>query len=87
MRRAAADALEGKNFANMLVDPDEGVSIFLFDDATSLVTEPYDRESEQWLLYEPSGNVLTYRFDGKCQYQPGDKPDTDRWLAPGDLTG
>jgi hypothetical protein len=47
---------------------------FAFDLGAELETKPYDRSSEQWLLYEPDGRVLTWRADQKYQYGSGTRP-------------
>jgi hypothetical protein len=49
-------------------------SIFEFDLGARLTTMPYDTESEQWLLYEPTGKVLTLQADKMFTHQPGDTP-------------
>jgi frataxin-like iron-binding protein CyaY len=57
-------------------------SYFEFDLGGRLETKPYDRTSEQWLLYEPNGNVLTVRADKRYSYGPGDRqPSRESWLA------
>jgi hypothetical protein len=39
-----------------------------------LETKPFNRTSEQWLLYEPDGNVLAWRADRKYRHGPGNRP-------------
>jgi hypothetical protein len=57
-------------------------SVFEFDLGGRLETKPYDRTSEQWLLYEPNGDVLAVRADRKYSYGPGDRhPSKVRWLT------
>jgi hypothetical protein len=34
----------------------------------------------QWLLYEPSGMVLTFRSDGKFNHSMGNQPPTEEWF-------
>jgi hypothetical protein len=46
---------------------------FIFDLGAELETKPYDRASEQWLLYEPDGYVLTWRADRKYAYAEGNR--------------
>src|SRR5205823_276948 len=42
---------------------------------------PSDDLYDQWMLYEPSGSVLTVREDGYFQYEPGNEPtDETQWL-------
>lgn len=55
-------------------------SVFEFDLGARLTTTPFDTESEQWMLYEPSGKVLTLRADRMFNHQPGNTPpDTALW--------
>ena len=63
---AAARELDGQKLTAIEADPKAGTSRFNFDLGGSLLTWPYDDEDndEQWLLYLPSGDVLTYRADG-----------------------
>ena len=55
-------------------------TIFRFDLGGELETSPFDRKSEQWLLYEPSGMVLVLRADRRLAYANGQTlPDAERW--------
>lgn len=65
--------LDGQKLMRVSVNPSEGSSLFEFDLGSRLETRPYD-DSEQWMLYEPSGYVFTYRADGLYSHQPGDTP-------------
>jgi len=57
-----------------------GRTDFRFEYGTVLQTRPYDRDSEQWMLYEPGGNVLSFRADGQWRYGEGKlKPEERRW--------
>lgn len=57
-------------------------TLFEFDLGGRLETRPWDRSSEQWLLYEPNGNVLTVRADKRYSYGSGNQqPDRKKWLA------
>ena len=54
--------------------------VFEFDLGAILKTRPYDKEGEQWLLYEPSHKVLSLRADGRYRYMRSDVPeDQGRW--------
>ena len=44
------------------------ITTFEFDLGATLETKPYNRKSEQWLFFEPSGTVLTLRADQKYSY-------------------
>ena len=75
-RRIARGAkeLDGQNLLQVEVDPSLGTSVFIFDLGSRLETMPYNADSNQWLLYEPSGKVFSYRADGMYSHQPGNTP-------------
>ena len=73
-RKRAAQELDGQILTHVTVHPQNGASIFRFDLGAHLETVPYDQESEQWLLYEPTGEVFTVRADGYYSHMPGDTP-------------
>jgi hypothetical protein len=50
----ALAVLDGQALISVVVDTDARTS-FTFDLGCTLLTWPYDHESEQWLLYEPDG--------------------------------
>jgi hypothetical protein len=70
----AARELNGQKLQEVTVGPRGARTRFVFDLGAELETKPYDRSSEQWLLYEPDGRVLTWRADRKYQYGSGDRP-------------
>jgi hypothetical protein len=79
-RKRAAQELDGQILTHVVVRPQNGASIFRFDLGAQLETVPYDQESEQWLLYEPTGEVFTVRADGCYSHMPGDTPQgQERW--------
>jgi hypothetical protein len=49
-------------------------SVFVFDLGGRLITTPCDSDSEQWMLYEPSGKVLTLRADRMFAHEASDAP-------------
>ena len=54
---------------------------FAFDLGAKLQTTPYDRSSEQWMLFEPNDKVLSVRADKKYSYGNGARtPNKERWL-------
>ena len=56
-------------------------TVLEFDLGATLETKPYNRKDEQWMLYEPEGNVLKVRADKSYSYGPGDRePEKLRWL-------
>ena len=78
----AARFLDGQRLVKAWVVPRGMRSVFEFDLGGRLETKPCDRAREQWLLYEPNGNVLAIRADRKYSYGPGERhPSAERWLA------
>ncbi len=68
----AADFLDGQKLQSAAVRPRGARTRFEFDLGGVLETKPFDRTREQWLLYEPSGKVLSLRADRKFAYGNGD---------------
>jgi len=65
------------------ITPTKGGSgwVFDFDLGATLETKPYDRSSEQWLLFEPNNKILSARADRKYSYGNGARtPKQERWL-------
>jgi hypothetical protein len=54
---------------------------FVFDRGTIIQTWPWvEGNDDQWMLYMTSGNVFTYRADGRYCLGPGTKPSgTEDW--------
>ena len=67
----AAEEVEGQRLVHIEVDPSHGTSIFTFDLGSRLETAPYDSDSDQWKLFEPSGQVFCYRADEMYSHQNG----------------
>jgi hypothetical protein len=61
------------------------VGVFEFDLGGKLEIIPnydgYEKDSDLWLLYEPSGYVYTLRADGKYCHAPGDGSIKKSWKA------
>jgi hypothetical protein len=70
----AADLLNGQKLVRFSILPRKLQCIFEFDLGGTLKTEPYDKESEQWLLYEPSKKVLLLRADSRYKHARADVP-------------
>lgn len=70
----AANELDGQKLVRVSVIPENGTATFEFDLGSRLETQPYDENSDQWLLYEPSGRVFTYGPKGQYSHQPGNTP-------------
>lgn len=78
----AARFLDGQRLVSATLTPRKLRTNLRFDLGARLVTEPYDRVSEQWYLYEPEGKVLALRADRTWSYHPGNQPpETIRWRA------
>ena len=80
--RIAADSLDGRKLTAFAVSARTAQTVFKFERGTNLRTRPYDKSSEQWLLYEPSGMVLTTRADGRYSYGRSNASE-DRWKPIG----
>jgi len=78
----AAALLNGQKLVSARVILRGMRTLFEFDLGGRLETRPFNRTGEQWLLYEPSGNVLAVRADKRYSYGPGNRPiDREKWLA------
>ena len=76
--------LNGQKLIGVVANHLPGRSVFEFDLGGRLTTRPYDKPYEtpspQWMLFEPSGNVLTFRADGYYSSHPGSTPaDQEEW--------
>jgi hypothetical protein len=78
--RRAAEFLDGQKLTRVSISPRSLKCVFEFDLGATIKTRPYDKESEQWRLYEPSHMALTTRADGRYQYMRSDLPsDQGKW--------
>lgn len=82
----ALGVLNGQAISAVTIDPTNGSTRFDFDLACALTTTPappgtYSTPTVyQWLLFQPSGDVLTVRSDGRYQLGPGNsKQEDERW--------
>jgi hypothetical protein len=73
--RKAAEFLNGQKLTYFSISVRKVSCVFKFDLGGILKTMPYDSESEQWLLYEPSHKVLSVGADGRYKNVPSDMPD------------
>ncbi len=81
--REAAAQLDGQCLERLWLEPGTVITHFEFDLGAVLTTYPLDDDPdmEQWILYEPSGDVLTVRADNRFCHRPGDTPpDEEIWL-------
>ncbi|WPD23216.1 MAG: hypothetical protein SD837_01370 [Candidatus Electrothrix scaldis] len=81
--KKAISELDGQALVQVTINPDYSCR-FEFDLGGRLETLPnseaYEKDAEQWLLYEPSGDVFTLRSDGKYSRMPGNaNPDTEKF--------
>jgi hypothetical protein len=80
----AAEFLCGQKLVDVNVVARGMRCTFQFDLGGRLETKPYDRRSEQWMLYEPSGHVLTVRADKTFSYSKGNiEPARESWMELG----
>jgi hypothetical protein len=61
-------SLDGQKLVDFSVEPQKVRSIFKFDLGGKLVTTSYNREEDLWMVYEPSGKILTLRGDSRYLY-------------------
>lgn len=78
----AVRSLDGQRLIDVTLSPKGARTRFVFDLGATLSTKPYDRKSEQWMLYMPSGQVLTFRADRRYSLGRGDQPESQHsWRA------
>jgi hypothetical protein len=82
---AALSELDGQVLKTFDLRPSPFETVFDFDLGGQLVVRPYESASldpeELWLLYEPSGEVLTLRSDATFCHHPSDFKGDDRWIS------
>lgn len=76
--------LDGQKIINIQINPYSADTVFDFEYGDRLMTRSYEKSEqspyEQWYLFEPTGNVLAVRDDGKFGYHPVDTlPDKAIW--------
>jgi hypothetical protein len=74
-----ARALDGQALVAMEVRRRGCRTFFRFDLGAVLVTWPWGRRSEQWMLFTPSGKVLTLRSDKMYSFVQDDGSEGERW--------
>ena len=75
--RRAATFPNGQKLIQFSIQPRKVQSIFVFDLGATLKTFPYNKTSEQWLVFEPSQKVLVLRADGRYKHVRSDRPDDE----------
>ena len=81
----AAAELDGQILSSFEIDRATASCRFTFDLGGELLTGRSAggdaRETEEWLLFEPCGNVLTLRADASYSWSPSDtRPEDELWL-------
>lgn len=83
----ALNVLNGQALKSVTVDPDDGSSKFVFDLGCILTTNPAPSETygrgpaEQWMLYQPGGQVLALRDDGQYCNEAAEGPPESTWQS------
>lgn len=83
----ALGVLDGQALAQVELDVDDGSTRFTFDLGGTLFTRPaphgvYHDPVVQWMLFQPSGRVLSVRADGMYADQSGDTRRDDEMWSP-----
>ncbi len=77
---AGTQFLDGQILTNATTDSSFS-SRFTFDLDGELTTRPRDADSEQWMLYQPDGNVLSLRGDGTYCHSPSNtEQEHEQWM-------
>ena len=79
-------ALEGQKLTSANVNPNTGATCFIFDLGGVLECRRFekDSDSELWMLYKPTGYVLTINGNGTFSHQRSSKKgETSRSIEPG----
>jgi hypothetical protein len=79
--KRAADELDGQKLIHVSVNPRTANTVFEFDLGSRLETKPYNETSDQWILFEPNGNIFTLRGNGDCSHESDDTdPEDTIWM-------
>jgi hypothetical protein len=77
--KRAAKFLNGQKLMSASISK-QGCSLNLeFDLGGRLISKPYDKKSEQWILYMPKNKTLTVRADRRFQYGDDDPILLKKW--------
>jgi hypothetical protein len=80
--RRAAEFLDGQALTGFSMSLQDMSCTFKFDLGATLKTWPYDDDSEQWMLFEPSHMVLSVRADGYYKHTRSDIPENSEEWKP-----
>ena len=73
-------SLDGQNLIRFSIGSRRHRYVFEFDLGGVLVTHPWGPDDDQWMLFEPSGFVLTARGNNKFSYHRSNQPlDAGPW--------
>lgn len=83
--KKATNQLDGQYLERLSMEPGTVATRFEFDLGGVLSTLPYedddDMPDEQWMLFEPSGDVVSIRSGNRFSHQSGDTlPNEVQWL-------
>jgi len=73
----AARELDGQKLLGITLRPKGARTRFIFDLGAVLETRPYDRRSEQWMLYAPGNKVLSFRADRRYSFDPATQTESE----------
>ena len=78
---AAIREVDGQKLSELRLDAGSRTTAFALDLGATLTTWPYEADvDDQWSLYLPDGQVLTYRSDGHYSLGPGNiEPGQEVW--------
>jgi hypothetical protein len=81
----ALNVLNGQALESVTIAPTDGSSKFVFDLGCILTTNPAPSGTygpdpvEQWMLYQPSGQILAVRDDGQYSHGVAENPESSDW--------
>lgn len=78
---AAVSCLDGQILSRVSINPQSARTRFEFDLGGTLHTWPYNKDSEQWLLFDPQGKVLVLRADRAYRYSDKNETFDGNWQS------
>jgi hypothetical protein len=73
-------SLDGQKLIRFSFPPRGNECVFDFDLGGVLITHPWGPDDDQWMLYEPSGFVLTFRGNNRFSHHRSNQPwDAGPW--------
>ncbi len=80
--RNAANCLDGQKLVRFTIMPRTMECVFKFDLGATLRTRPFDKDGEQWMLFDPSKQVLALRADARYDFTRSDvSPNQGKWKS------